>query len=264
MFVQGSFVLLRLPAVTQKVRCASPSVSNELRSSDFKRISVDFDNCGKLQITTIDFCSSTVVLHLARPTESLPRDSRVHVVYVYDFECDLLTAGVCESDRWLPSKATHQTDLQGRNDIPTKAESQTEERPKKEEQTEQPKRTTSGSISNEVQLVASRATTSDVTQFSSLSRIIRVQTARVGSLRRPANRTLDIFGRSSWNNFRFHGWPSLRLNMLPLRVCGSILVTVKHFTPYRFFGVLWSLLVAPRGKLCVVFDVQPPKSGFRA
>ena len=75
MFVQESFVLLRLSAVTQKVRCASPSVSNGFRSSDFKRFSADFVNCGKLQIKTIDLCSSTVVWHLARPTDSMRHQS---------------------------------------------------------------------------------------------------------------------------------------------------------------------------------------------
>ena len=57
--------------------------------------------------------------------------------YVDDFACHLPGAGVRESIRWRPSKATHQTWLQGRDGSPTKAQDQAEKRQKKVEQTEQ-------------------------------------------------------------------------------------------------------------------------------
>ena len=55
-----------------------------------------------------------------------------------DFACHLLGAGVCESDRWRPPVATHQTENQGRTGIPTKVEGQAEERPEEAELTERP------------------------------------------------------------------------------------------------------------------------------
>ena len=53
-------------AWTQKVRCASPSVSNRFRSPSFKRFTTDFDNCDELSMTNIGIRSSSVVQHLAR------------------------------------------------------------------------------------------------------------------------------------------------------------------------------------------------------
>ena len=59
--------------LTQKVRYASPSVSNRLRSSSFspRRFIADFDNCAKLPITTFGLRCSSVVSNSARPTSSL-------------------------------------------------------------------------------------------------------------------------------------------------------------------------------------------------
>ena len=56
--------------LTLNVRCASPSFFNRFRSPCIKRLTAEFDNCGKLLITTIGFHSFSVARHLGGPANS--------------------------------------------------------------------------------------------------------------------------------------------------------------------------------------------------
>ena len=95
--------------LTQKVKCASPSVSNRFRSPGFKRFTADFDNCGTLPITTIGFRSSSVAQHLARPRRFVetPASSQVEHNLREHAEQAAACQQVSLSKRLLPPRTFH-------------------------------------------------------------------------------------------------------------------------------------------------------------